>query len=471
MPARSSRCHARMLFAAGSVAVLCTLAVTAVWAQSTETAVADEGRVELAEARVEAPAQRERVTSAPTRWYKGNTHAHSLWSDGNDFPEMIVDWYHQRDYDFVALSDHNILADKQRWVDVSWVIKRAGGHDDVLTKYRDRFDDGWIETRTIDGTEQVRLKTLEDYRVLFEAPDKFLVLPGEEISDGFGGKPIHINAINLKHLIPPQRGSSVEDTVRNIYNAVKQQEAETGQPILAHLNHPNFGWAITAENIARVVEGNFMEVYNGHPSINHRGGGPRPGDERLWDIANTIRIDQLDARPVYGMATDDSHTYHGRRNVTPGRGWIMVRAAELTPEALIGAMRAGDFYASSGVTLRKLAYDRDAGVLELEIEPDGDAEFTIEFIGTRESYDRTSKPVLDDEGNPRSDITRQYSPDVGTVLKTVTGLKGRYQLRGDELFVRATITSDQPAKDPSYPGQRQKAWTQPVGWERHVNAQ
>ena len=23
-------------------------------------------------------------------WYKGNTHTHSLWSDGNDFPEMIA---------------------------------------------------------------------------------------------------------------------------------------------------------------------------------------------------------------------------------------------------------------------------------------------------------------------------------------------------------------------------------------------
>ena len=26
-------------------------------------------------------------------WYKGNTHTHSLWSDGNDFPEMIAKYY------------------------------------------------------------------------------------------------------------------------------------------------------------------------------------------------------------------------------------------------------------------------------------------------------------------------------------------------------------------------------------------
>ena len=32
------------------------------------------------------------------KWYKGNLHTHSLWSDGNDFPDMIVSWYRERDY-------------------------------------------------------------------------------------------------------------------------------------------------------------------------------------------------------------------------------------------------------------------------------------------------------------------------------------------------------------------------------------
>src|SRR5690348_16364915 len=30
--------------------------------------------------------------SAAEHWWKGNTHTHSLWSDGDDYPEMIVDW-------------------------------------------------------------------------------------------------------------------------------------------------------------------------------------------------------------------------------------------------------------------------------------------------------------------------------------------------------------------------------------------
>jgi len=37
-------------------------------------------------------------------WQKGNLHTHSFWSDGDDFPEMIIDWYKENDYQFIALS-------------------------------------------------------------------------------------------------------------------------------------------------------------------------------------------------------------------------------------------------------------------------------------------------------------------------------------------------------------------------------
>ena len=49
------------------------------------------------------------ATPHAARWWKGNLHTHSLWSDGDDYPEMIVDWYKQHGYRFLALSDHNIL--------------------------------------------------------------------------------------------------------------------------------------------------------------------------------------------------------------------------------------------------------------------------------------------------------------------------------------------------------------------------
>ena len=57
-------------------------------------------------------------------WYRGNTHTHSLWSDGNDFPEMITEWYLRNGYDFMALSDHNILAKGDKWMALDTVLKR-----------------------------------------------------------------------------------------------------------------------------------------------------------------------------------------------------------------------------------------------------------------------------------------------------------------------------------------------------------
>jgi hypothetical protein len=50
-------------------------------------------------------------------------------------------------------------------------------------------------------------------------------------------------------------------------------------------------------------------------------------------------------------------------------------------------------------------------------------------------------------------------------LKTVEGLTPKYELTGDELYVRAVVTSSKPPRDPSFKDQREQAWTQPVGWE------
>ena len=49
-------------------------------------------------------------------WFKGNLHTHSYWSDGDEFPEVIMDWYKSNGYQFVALSDHNTLAEGDQWI-------------------------------------------------------------------------------------------------------------------------------------------------------------------------------------------------------------------------------------------------------------------------------------------------------------------------------------------------------------------
>src|SRR3954464_13868035 len=61
---------------------------------------------------------------ASSHWWKGNTHTHSLWSDGNDFPEMITDWYVKHGYQFLAISDHNVLQAKEVWMPEATILKR-----------------------------------------------------------------------------------------------------------------------------------------------------------------------------------------------------------------------------------------------------------------------------------------------------------------------------------------------------------
>ena len=400
-------------------------------------------------------------------WYRGNLHTHSLWSDGNDFPEMITKWYVDKGYHFLALTDHNILSRGDRWMPRTTIEERAG--DAALKNYLAEFGEDWVETRVrkkeIESIAEVRLRGLDEFRSRFESPGKFLMIESEEISDRADGVPIHMNAMNLKALISPLGGKTTVEAINNNLRAAEEQAKKNGEPILVHLNHPNFGWAVTAEEMARVTNERFFEVYNGHPSINHLGDETRPGVEKMWDIANTIRIGELNAKPMLGLATDDSHHYHGqpKKDAITGRGWIMVHSKSLDAVSLIDAMNAGDFYSSSGVEFESIQFDAEGKSLELTIKAQPGVTFTTDFIGTKRGYDKTSTAQLDANRKPiRS--TRVYSKDVGQVFATSQSLTPKYELEGDELFVRAVVTSSRAHPRASFKGQKEQAWTQPVGW-------
>ncbi|MGB1131343.1 MAG: PHP domain-containing protein [Haloferula sp.] len=384
-----------------------------------------------------------RNREVPEQWFKGNTHTHSLWSDGNDFPEMIARFYRENGYHFLVLTDHNVLSRGEKWMSVKEVEKRRRiPTHSTLEKYVTSFGQEWVELRGKDDQQEVRLKTLEEIRPKFEQPGGFLFIEGEEISASFNSKHIHINALNLDEVIEPKEGDSVRETMRNNLIAVKEQAERLQRPILAHVNHPNFHWSVTAEDIAHVLEEDFFEVYNGHPVINHLGDADRPGDQQIWDIANTIRLSELGARPLFGVATDDSHTYHGG-DVMPGRGWIMVNAESLGAEVLLEAMRAGDFYASTGVTLRQVIRDQKKGELRFEIVPDEGVRYTTQIIGTRRGAEHDPSKI-------------------GEVLATFEGHSIRYQLSDEHWYIRATVNSDRPHPKASYKDQLEQAWVQPI---------
>ena len=380
------------------------------------------------------------------RWWKGNLHTHSLWSDGDQFPEMIGDWYRERDYNFLALTDHNVLSEGIRWMSMKTVVQRSD--EGILQRYRDRFGDAWVETRgdpTGDDFE-VRLKPLDEFRCLLEEREKFIMIQAEEISDRSEGKPVHINATNIAEVIPPAGGATVREAMQNNLRLILEHEKMHGREVLPHLNHPNFGYAITAEDLAAVVSEQFYEVYNGHPGVNQLGDDKHPSVEKIWDLANAIRRTTLNVPPLMGISTDDSHEYHGKPGSRPGRGWVMVRSQYLTPEHLIRAMKRGDFYASSGVTLRDVTFDVKTRTLALDIEPQGNATYQTDFIATVSAEE------------PDEDR-------IGKRMARVEGLKPKYKMTGKELYIRAVVTSSEPHVDPSFESQKQQAWTQPVGWK------
>jgi hypothetical protein len=432
--------------------------------------------IEVAQA-VPADHQTEVKTSAPTplRWWKGNLHTHTYWSDGNGYPEKVVDWYKRHGYHFLALSDHNILSQGEKWIDASQNVLGKDGLE-TLQEYRESFGDDWVEQRVEQGKVMVRLKPLGEFRHLFEEPGRFIMIQGEEITDGFGTPEtaVHVNATNLRDLIPPQGGNSVFDMMQNNVNAVLVQRRETGQPMFPHINHPNFfihkphdpnsdDWrSITAEDIAKLRGERFFEVYNGHPVVYTYGDDDHIGTERMWDIILSLRLAELKEEIIYGLATDDAHQYHhwGSDHSNPGLGWVVVRAKFLTPESIVRALEAGDFYASTGVVLKDI--QSDGSTIKIQIQPEDGISYTTQFIGTRRGYDRRSKPVLNKAGQPLP-VTRRYSEEVGEILSEVKGISPGYTISGNEIYVRAKVVSSK-LRENTYHGKPEVevAWTQPV---------
>lgn len=385
--------------------------------------------------------------TADLRWWKGNLHTHTFWSDGDDFPDMVADWYRNRGYHFLALSEHNVLSRGERWVPARSLYRKAGV--DALAKYRKRFGDGWVEMRgnEAEGTLEVRLKPLDEVRALVEERERFLMIESEEITGAAAdGKQLHMNATNIGDLVPFVPGATIRDTmIRNLV-AVEEQSRRTGRDTLLHVNHPNYHYGVTAEDLAAVVPERFFEVWNGVDNDNDPGDSEHPDTERMWDIANVLRMTRYGGRPLYGLATDDSHDHHGNKTrALPGRAWVMVRARHLTPASLIGAIRAGDFYSSTGVALDEIVWDAKRRSLSLRIQQVAGEQFATRFIGGR-------------RGSPE-----------GVLLAEVKGAAPSFTVPvadKDLLYLRAVVTSTGTPEVPSSEHPYKRAWTQPVGWER-----
>jgi hypothetical protein len=370
---------------------------------------------------------------------------------------MVIDWYKTRGYHFLALSDHNVLSVGEKWFDLS----SGRGAGNALVKYIERFGDDWVQTRVVDGKVQVRLRTYPEFQKLFNEPGRFLMIQSEEVTTSHDSKPIHINATNVHEHISPRKGDSVVDTMQKNVDAVNEQRERTGIPMFPHINHPNFVWAITAEELMQLEGEKFFEVYNGHPSVHNYGDATHAGMERVWDIILTKRLAELKKDVMYGIAVDDAHSYHEMHitKANPGRAWVMVRANRLHAHDIVHAMEDGDFYATTGVTISDFRFD--GKTFAIDVKPEKGVTYKTFFIGTRRGYDPVATPVKGANGEPLG-VTMQYSADIGQVLATVEGANPAYRLMGDEIYVRARVVSSKPKTNPYSEGETETAWLQPV---------
>lgn len=301
------------------------------------------------------------LTAAPQqaapRWYKGNTHTHTLNSDGDSTPDDVVKWYRSHGYQFLVLTDHNFLT-------------------------------------SVDGLN-----------ALHGADEKFLVIRGEEVTDGFEGKPLHVNGLGLGTLVTPQGGTSVVDVLQRNVEAIRQAN---GVP---HINHPGFRWAVSREELQQVRGNRLFEIFNGHPQTNNAGGGGVPGMEEAWDaILSSGTL-------LYGIAVDDAHTFQqpGNPDVAgPGRGWVVVRADRLESRAILEALDRGDFYASTGVELAD--YTVDAAQMRVSVKPTTFSKYRVQFIGK-------GGQVLHESIDP--DATYRFTGSEGYVRARVVESNGR----------------------------------------------
>jgi hypothetical protein len=251
------------------------------------------------------PSMSEVAWAQELNWYRGNTHCHSNRSGFGPPPSVVAAWYFNRGYQFLCVTDSDILT----------------------------------------APDSVTLPA--------DSRNEFILIPSEEIT----GK-VHATALNIKRpIVAPYSVGTQANTIRAF-----MAEIEKAGGILI-LNHPNYQWTLSAEEI-RSVEGlTLFELYNAYPAAHNEGNSTHLSTEAMWDTLLTQGM------KIYGVASDDASLYpttYSRMLPGPGKGWVMVQARELTPSAICSSLLEGRFYATDGVLLSKL----EMGLSRIRIEID-----------------------------------------------------------------------------------------------------
>jgi hypothetical protein len=256
------------------------------------------------------------------RWYKGNTHAHTINSDGDSTPVDVATWYREHGYQFVVLTDHNVLT-------------------------------------PVDGLNG-----------LLGIEEQFLVIKGEEVTDPFGGKPLHINGLDVSGPQSRRRAAPRSPTCCSATWTRSGRRRACRTSIIRTSDGRS-----RARNCSRFEQPAVRDLQRS-PDGQQPRRRRRAGMERSWDAILS------NGTLLYGIAVDDAHTFKDPANPNvpaPGRGWVVVRAPRLEARALVDALERGDFYASTGVELAD--YQASARQITVAVKTTTFSKYRIQFIG------------------------------------------------------------------------------------------
>jgi hypothetical protein len=290
---------------------------------------------------------------------RGNVHTHSRRSDGAASFEAMVTWYRDHGYQFLAMTEHDL-----------------------------RIDPAEVAALTGPG---------------------FVVIPGEEVTNRWDHRPLHVNALCARWTV--DGGTDFDRPEEGLGEMFLQIRAAEGVPLV---NHPNFHGSLTADDIVRGASGRYLlEVWSGHPDVDAAGNLTRTSEEAIWDEVLSRGGDAIPA------AVDDAHRLPddagGGSGALPGRGWVETFGDVTTREAICGALGQGRLYASNGPALAGISVEGDAFTVTTK-----DPGAHVEFIG--------------DRGAVLAGIRAADVPVRGEA-RVIT-----YRLTGEETLVRARVT-------------------------------
>ncbi len=208
---------------------------------------------------------------------------------------------------------------------------------------------------------------------LLDGPD-FLAVPGVEDEVGFGLPVLGAHMARLFVDAPLRSGTAQE--------RIDATRATEGLVSLCHPSWPGNLW--TGEwkeaEVCALHGYHLMEIRNPHSST--------AKDIARWTSA--LRA-HGPAAPIWGVAVDDCHsTKHFNR------GWVMVKAPDISSRTLRSALRGGAFYASTGPAADFAVED---GAIGVRLAHAGRLRFVDGFDAVRHETmsDAARYPVVGDE--------------------------------------------------------------------------